>query len=293
MSGDQSAAALCSIAPGIELPGPVPRGIESLSRRCRFHACTSGIPSRQPTRQFKQLALRGAHASSAAVAGLSWHEGRTSGWRGVELSDLTFAGNLDATSRSARANRSVCEGCPLWTTDGKSQRTLRSICKASIARPWKRQNLIAENIRAEVTAGRPSRAQSRAAPTSTCCRQGDLIVLASDTRRCRRPLDRTSRPPGAAWSIRSQAEDPPRAPPRSSSTARRSLPLIAGRRPRSASSAGSVPPWSTASAPAPPAGRVHLWLRADDHCRVFAAHTRCRLTRSELVPGARAAICAT
>jgi Pectate lyase superfamily protein len=238
--------------------------------QAEFHACTSGILA-DDTAAFEQLALRGG-TLSACGRGLRL-DGTASGWRGIELSDLTFAGNLDADVEAGPRQSIGLRGCHL---DASGKRSGTAVDLQAAGETVEAPNLIAENARAEVT--EVATLQLSGGTNLNLLQAGDLIVLASDAD----DFDdhwtalKATRA-GVAHKVVTQTTSTAELELASATI----LPLVeAGDEIRVVGRFGTAMVDSVSASA--PAGEF-TWLRADDHCRVFAAHNPMPLDQIELV----------
>ncbi|HSA81851.1 MAG TPA: glycosyl hydrolase family 28-related protein [Geminicoccaceae bacterium] len=241
---------------GMEL-GAGAQGSVLLSKT-RFHACTSGILA-DGTAAFQQLALRGG-ALSACGVGLEL-SGATGDWRGIELSDLTFTNNLEADLRVGPRQSMGLRGCHL---DEGGKRIGAAIDLQASGETVEAPNLIAEHTRAEVT--QVVTVQLSGGTNLNLLQPGDLIVLASDAD----DVDdhwtslKATRG-GVVHKVVSQAA--------STATVELATATVSPL-PQAGNEIRVVGRFGTAMVDSigasVPAGEF-IWLRAEDHCRVFAA----------------------
>ena len=235
----------------------------------QIHACTSGILA-EGAAGFEQLALRGGTLSACGRA--LELDGTASGWRGIELSDLTFADNLDADVEAGPRQSVGLRGCHL---DESGKRSGTAVDLQAGGETVEAPNLVVENVRAEVT--EVAIVQLSGGTNLNLLQAGDLIVLASDAD----DVDdhwTASRRRAAAWSTRSSAQTTTTA---EFELARATIvPLVqAGDVIRVVGRFGTATVDSVGAGA--PAGEF-IWLRADDHCRVFAAHNPMPVDQIEL-----------
>jgi hypothetical protein len=242
---------------GIELQAGA-QGTVSLSQ-AQFHACTSGILA-DGTAAFRQLAFRGGVLTACGRA--LELEGSAASWRGIELSDLTFADNLEADVEAGPRQSIGLRGCRL---DDSGKRSGTAVDLQAGGETVEAPSLIAENARAEVT--QVAVVHLSSGTNLNLLQVGDLIVLASDVD----DFDdhwtalKATRG-GVVHKIISQT----------TTTAEFELarativPLVqAGDQIRVVGRFGTATVGSVGASA--PAGEF-IWLRADNHCRVFAAH---------------------
>ena len=242
--------------------------------QARFHACTTGILAGGAA-AFQQLAVRGG-----ALSACGWAlelNGAASAWRGIELSDLTFASNLEADIEAGPRQSLGLRGCHL---DDSGKRSGTAVDLVASGETLEAPNLVAENTRAEVTA--IVAVQLSGGTNLNLLQAGDLIVLSSDTD----DIDdhwtslKATRG-GVVHKVVSQT------------TTTASLELA------TATVAPLIQPgdvirvvgrFGTAMVDSvgvsAPAGEF-IWLRAEDHCRVFAAHNPMPIDQIELGGGER------
>ncbi len=237
--------------------------------QAQFHGCTSGILA-DADAAFAQLGLCGGTLSACGRA--LELDGAAAGWRGIELSDLTFGGNLD-TDVEAGARQSVgLRGCHL---DASGKRSGKAVDLKAGGETVEAPNLIAEDVRAEVT--QVVTVQLSGGTNLNLLQPGDLIVLASDA-------DDVDDHWTALKATRAGVVH--KVVTQTSTTAQIELGLAtiapvvqAADQIRVAGRFGTAVVDSVgASAPA----TEFVWLHADDHCRVFAAHNPMPVDQIEL-----------
>ena len=111
--------------------------------RAEFHACTRGVRTDGAV-SFRQLALRGGTLSACGLA-LELN-GPASGWRGIEISDSTFANNLETDVEAGPRQSIGLRGCHL---DASGKRAGAAVDLQAGAETVAAANLIAENVRAD------------------------------------------------------------------------------------------------------------------------------------------------
>jgi hypothetical protein len=235
-----------------------------------FHACTTGILA-QAAAGFQQLALRGGALTACGLAlELS---GAASAWRGIELSDLTFASNLEADIEAGPRQSLGLRGCHL---DDSGKRSGTAVDLLASGETLEAPNLVAENTRAEVTA--IAVVQLSGGTNLNLLQAGDLIVLSSDTD----DVDdhwtslKATRG-GVVHKVVSQTTTTASLELATATVA----PLIQpGDVIRAVGRFGTAMVDSVGVSA--PAGEF-IWLRADDHCRVFAAHNPMPVDQIDLV----------
>jgi Pectate lyase superfamily protein len=242
---------------GMEL-GAGAEGSVFLSQN-QFHACTSGVLA-DGAAAFQQLALRGGALSACGLAiELS---GATGGWRGVELSDLAFSNNLEADVQAGPRQSVGLRGCRL---DESGKRNGAGIELQASGETVEAPNLIVENTRAEVT--EVATVQLSGGTNLNLLQAGDLIVLSSDAD----DFDdhwtslKATRG-GVVHKVVSQTA--------ATATIELATATVApmsqtGDEIRVVGRFGTAMVNSVGASA--PAGEF-TWLRAEDHCRVFAAH---------------------
>jgi hypothetical protein len=240
-----------------------------LVSEAQFHACTSGILA-DGTAGFRQLALRGGTLTACGRA--LELDGTVTGWRGIELADLTFAGNLD-TDLEAGPRQSVgLRGCHL---DESGKRSGAAVDLQAGGETVEAPNLVVENVRAEVAA--VATVQLSGGTNLDLLQAGDLIVLATDTDDFAdhwTALKATRG--GVVHKIVTQTTSTAELEVASATI----VPLVqAGDVIRVIGRFGTATVDSVGASA--PAGEF-IWLRADDHCRVFAAHNPMPVDQIEL-----------
>ncbi len=271
IEGEVAAVVGCRFAfsrTGIELLAGA-QGTVFLSQ-ARVHACTSGIVADDDA-AFQQLALRGGTLSACGRA--LELDGTASGWRGIEISDLTFTGNLDADVEAGPRQSIGLRGCHL---DDSGKRDGTAVDLQADGETVEAPNLIAENVRAEVT--EVATVELSGGTNLNLLAAGDLIVLASDAD----DFDdhwtalKATRG-GVVHKVVSQTTSTAAIELASAAT----LPLV-----EASDEIRVVGRFGTAMVDSigagAPAGEF-TWLRADDHCRVFAAHNPMPVDQIELV----------
>jgi hypothetical protein len=242
---------------GMEL-GAGAHGSVFLSRS-DFHACTSGILA-GGTAAFQQLALRGGELSACGLAlELS---GATGGWRGIELSDLAFANNLEADVQAGPRQSMGLRGCHL---DESGKRNGAAIDLQASGETVEAPNLIAENTRAEGT--QVASVQLSGGTNLDLLQAGDLIILSSDAD----DVDDhwTSLKATRGGVVHKVVSQTAATATIELATATVSPMIQAGDEIRVVGRFGTAMVDSVGASA--PAGEF-TWLRAEDHCRVFAAH---------------------
>jgi Pectate lyase superfamily protein len=225
----------------------------------QFHACTSGILA-DGTAAFQQLALRGGALSACGVAlELS---GATGGWRGIELSDLAFANNLEADVQAGPRQSMGLRGCHL---DESGKRNGAAIDLQASGESVEAPNLIAENTRAEVT--EVATVQLSGGTNLNLLQAGDLIVLSSDAD----DIDDhwTSLKATRGGVVHKVVGQTVATATIELAIATVSPVVQAGDEIRVVGRFGTAIVDSVGASA--PAGEF-TWLRAEDHCRVFAVH---------------------
>jgi hypothetical protein len=260
IEGEVTAIVGCRFAfnrTGIELSAGA-RGSVFMSQ-AQVHACTSGVLA-DSTAAFQQLALRGGTLSACGRA--LELDGTASGWRGIELSDLSFAGNLETNIEAGPRQSVGLRGCHL---DESGKRSGTAVDLQAGGETVEAPNLVAEDVRAEVT--EVATVQLSGGTNLNLLQAGDLIVLASDAD----DFDdhwtalKATRA-GVVHNVVTQTTTTAEFEIASATI----VPLIqAGDAIRVVGRFGTATVDSVgASAPA----ATFTWLRADDHSRVFAAH---------------------
>ncbi len=125
------------------------------------------------TASFRQLAFRGGTLSACGHA--LELTGANVGWRSVELSDLTFADNLEADLDAGHRQSIGLRGCHL---DPSGKRSGAAVDLDAGGETIEAPNLIAENTRAETT--QVASVQLSGGTNLNLLQPGDLIVLSAD-----------------------------------------------------------------------------------------------------------------
>jgi hypothetical protein len=240
-----------------------------LVTRTRFHACTKGIRT-DGAAVFDQLGVRGG-SMSACGHGLDL-VAPMSAWRTIEISDLELAQNLEADLEAGPRQSLALRGSHL---DASGKRNGAAVELNAAGQTTLAPNLVAESVFAATTLVQS--VQLSGGTNLNLLAPGDLIVLASD------PDDvddlwtslKATRG-GIVHKVNAQT----------TSTAdfelatATILPTVAvADTVRVVGRFGTATVDSVGSA-APAAAST--WLRADDHCRVFAANNPMPVTHIEL-----------
>jgi Pectate lyase superfamily protein len=237
--------------------------------RTGFHACTTGIRA-SGTAIFDQLAVHGG-GMSACGHGLDL-VAPASAWRTVEMSDLQLTQNLNADLEAGPRQSLALRGGHL---DASGKRNGTAVELNAAGQTVLAPNLTAENVFAATRLVRS--VQLNGGTNLNLLAPGDLIVLASD------PDDLDD-----LWTslkaTRGGVVHKVNAQTASTATielaAATVLPvIIAADTIRVVGRSGTAVVLSVGSA-APAAGSA--WLRADDHCRVFAANNPMPANQIEL-----------
>ncbi len=270
IEGEVAAIVGCRLAfnrTGIELLAGA-RGTVFVSQ-AQVHACTSGILADDDA-GFQQLALRGG-TLSACGRGLEL-DGTASGWRGIEISDLTFADNLETDVEAGPRQSIGLRGCHL---DASGKRSGTAVDLQAASETVEAPNLVVENTRAEVTD--VATLQLSGGTNLNLLQAGDLIVLSGDAD----DFDdhwtalKATRG-GVVHKVVTQTTSTAEVELASAAI----LPLVeAGDEVRVVGRFGTAMAASVGASA--PAGEF-TWLRADDHCRVFAAHNPMPVDQIEL-----------
>ena len=270
IEGDGAAIVDCRFAfnrTGLQLRNGVEGAI--FVSRAQFHGCTSGMLA-DAGAAFDQLALCGGSLSACGHA--VELDGTAAGWRGIELSDLAFIGNLDVDIEVGPRQSVGLRGCHL---DESGKRGGSGVDLQAGGETVEAPNLIAENVRAEVT--QVVTVQLSGGTNLNLLQFGDLIVLASDAD----DVDdhwtalKATRG-GVVHKVISQTSSAAQIELGSATI----TPLV-----QAADQIRVVGRFGTATvdsvgASAPAADFV--WLRAEDHCRLFAAHNPMPVDQIEL-----------
>jgi Pectate lyase superfamily protein len=240
-----------------------------LVSRTSCHACTSGIRT-DGAASFDQLAVRGG-GMSACGHGLDL-VAPTTAWRTVEMSDLELAHNLEADVEAGPRQSLALRGGRL---DASGKRNVTAVELNAAGQTTLAPNLVAENVFAATTLVRS--VQLSGGTNLNLLAPGDLIVLASD-------LDDVDDLWTSLKAIRGGIVHQVNAQTASTATIKLAtatiLPtIIAGDTIRVVGRFGTATVSSVGSAA--PASQS-TWLRADDHCRVFAANNPMAADQIEL-----------
>jgi Pectate lyase superfamily protein len=227
--------------------------------RTRLHACTAGIRS-DGAAVFDQLALRGGRVV-ACGRGLDLVAPGTA-WRTVELSDLEFAQNLEADLEAGPRQSLALRGGRL---DPSGKRNGAAIELNAAGQTALAPNLVVENTYAPST--EVVSVQLSDGTNLNLLAPGDLIVLAADAD----DVDdlwtalKATRG-GVVHKVNAQTASTATIELASAAT----LPVpVAADVIRVFGRSGTA---GVASVGAPAPSGTFTWLRADDHCRVFAAN---------------------
>jgi hypothetical protein len=233
------------------------------------HACTSGVRT-DGAASFDQLAVHGG-GMSACGHGLNLVAPATA-WRTVEMSDLELVQNLEADVEAGPRQSLALRGGHL---DASGKRNVAAVELNAAGQTALAPNLVAENVFAATTLVRS--VQLSGGTNLNLLAPGDLIVLASD-------LDDVddlwtslkSTRGGIVHKINSQTASTATFELASATI----LPVLAV-----ADTVRVVGRFGTATVAsvgsAAPASQF-TWLRADDHCRVFAANNPMPVAQIEL-----------
>lgn len=227
--------------------------------RTSIRACTTGIRA-DGAAAFDQLALRGGSVS-ACGRGLDLLA-PADAWRTIEMSDLVFAQNLDADLAAGPRQSLALRGARL---DRGGKRIGTPIELNAAGETVEAPNLVVENTCAEPVGVVP--VQLSGGVNLNLLAPGDLIVLASDGA----DVDdfwtslKATRG-GVVHKVHAQTAGTADIELASASI----LPFpVAGDAIRVVGRSGTA---TVDSAGGPAQGSDFVWLRADDHCRVFAAN---------------------
>lgn len=227
--------------------------------RTRLHACTTGVRA-EADAAFDQLAVRGG-AVAACNQG-AYFIAQSTGWRSIELADLDLTQNLEVDVRAEpRQSLALCTS----HVDDSGKRSLTAVELNAAGETVEAPNLIVENTVAENT--RVRIVDLTSGTNLNLLAEGDLIVLASDvddvddlwtTLKATRG--------GVVHRVISQTASTASIQLAAAAT----LPALAvSDSVRVVGRAGT----STAASVGPSVlTTTFTWLRADDHCRVFAAN---------------------
>jgi Pectate lyase superfamily protein len=237
--------------------------------RGRFHACNTGLDA-DGAASFRQLAFRGGTLSACGHA--LELTGANGGWRSVELSDLTFEDNLEADIAAGHRQSIGLRGCHL---DPSGKRGGAAVDLDAGGETIEAPNLTAENTRAEPT--QVASVQLSGGTNLNLLQPGDLIVLSADAD----DIDDlwTTLKATRGGLVHKVVNQTPGTADIELATAS-GLPLI-----QAADVIRVVGRFGTAtvdSVGSSAAASEFTWLRADDHCRVFAAHNPMPLDQIEL-----------
>jgi Pectate lyase superfamily protein len=227
--------------------------------RTRFHACTRGIRT-DAAASFGQLAIRGG-SLSACGHGLDL-VAPTAAWRTVELSDLEFSQNLESDLEVGPRQSLGLRGAQL---DQSGKRNGAPIELNAGGESVEAPNLVVENSYAETVEIVP--VQLSGGSNLNLLAPGDLIVLASDVD----DVDdawtslKATRG-GVVHKVNAQTSTTATLELASATT----LPFLAVADTIRVVGRSGTAIVNSVGAPAPASN--FTWLRADDHCRVFAAN---------------------
>jgi hypothetical protein len=227
--------------------------------RTSFHACTTGVRA-DGAAAFDQLALRGG-SLSACGHGLDL-VAPADAWRTVEMSDLAFARNLDADLKAGPRQSLALRGGHL---DASGKRNGTPIELNAAGETVEAPNLVVENSYAEAVEIVP--VQLSGGSNLNLLAPGDLIVLASDAD----DVDdfwtslKATRG-GVVHKVNAQTVSTANVELASAAA----LPFLAAADTIRVVGRSGTATVNSVGAPAP--GSAFVWLRADDHCRVFAAN---------------------
>lgn len=241
--------------------------------RVAFRACTTGTRI-DPASTIGQLSLRGAEFTACGF-GVTL-EAPTSGWRNIELSDLRFSNVLEAGVQAGPRQTVAIRGAQL---DAGGRRRKTGIDLLALGQTVEAPSVIAENVRAETT--QAATVALSGGTNLNLLQPGDLIVLASDAD----DVDdlwtslKATRG-GVVHTIPSQTTGT--ASVRLAKAAM--LPLVAPGDSIRVVGRSGVATVDSVGAIGP--ANQFVWLRADDHCRVFAAHDPMPANRIELLGSA-------
>jgi hypothetical protein len=226
--------------------------------RTRFHACTRGIRT-DGAAAFDQLAVRGGSVS-ACGHGLDL-VAPASAWRTVELSDLGFAHNLQADLEAGPRQSLGLRGGSLNQSGKRNGAAIElNAAGATVEAP----NLVVENTHAETVQIVP--VQLSGGSNLNLLAPGDLLVLASD-------LDDVDDLWTSLKATRGGVVHKVNAQTASTAdlelASAAALPFLAAADTIRVVGRSGTAAVDSVGAPAP--GSDFIWLRADDHCRIFAA----------------------
>jgi Pectate lyase superfamily protein len=237
--------------------------------RTRFHACTRAIRT-DGAASFDQLVVRGGSLSACGRAlDLVAPAGA---WRTVEMSDLGFSHNLDADIEAGPRQSLGLRGGRL---DHSGKRNGAPIELNAAGETVEAPNLVVENSYAEAIQIVP--VQLSGGSNLNLLAPGDLLVLASD-------LDdvddlwtslKATRG-GVVHKVNAQTASTADLELASATT----LPFLAAADTIRVVGRSGTATVDSVGAPAP--GSDFTWLRADDHCRVFAANNPMPAAQIEL-----------
>ena len=238
--------------------------------RAEFHACTRGVRTDGAV-SFRQLALRGGTLSACGRA-LELN-GPASGWRGIEISDSTFANNLETDVEAGPRQSIGLRGCHL---DASGKRAGAAVDLQAGAETVAAANLIAENVRAERT--EVALVQLSGGTNLNLLQPGDLIVLASDADNVNDHwTSLKSTRGGVVHKVVSQTTTTASVELATATLA----PLVqAGDVIRVVGRFGTA---TVGSVGATALAGDFVWLRAEDHCRVFSAHNPMPVDQIEIL----------
>ena len=242
----------------------------ALVAHSKLHACSSGLNA-DPSADVSVVTLQGGEVSACGL-GLEL-TAPSSRWRVVHLSDLRFAYNLDADVEIGPRQSAELRTCHL---DQSGKRAGTSIDLVAAGETVEAPNLTAQDLRAEVTD--VVSVQLSGGTNLDLMQPGDLIVLSTDADDID-DLWTSSKATRGGIVHKVNSQTPSTAD--IDLAAAGALPLLSaaddirvvGRFGTSTvDSVGSIGPASD-----------FIWLRADDHARVFAAHNPMPVDQVQLV----------
>lgn len=230
-----------------------------LAARNRFHGCSRGLRVNGGA-SLEQLSVQGGSATACGIAFELTQPSNS--WRSAELADLSFASNLSSNVQAGPRQSVGLRGCSHDASGKRSGAAIRLLAQGETVEA---PNLIAENNRASNT--EIVTVHLSGGVNLNLLQPGDLCVLAADAD----DLDdlwtalKATRA-GVVHKIVNQTTETAEI---ELSTATTVPVLEAADQIRVVGRSGTAIVDSvSASGPA----SDFLWLRADDHCRVFAAH---------------------
>ena len=252
---------------GIEIRAGAERSI--FAARSHFNGCTRGLRL-DGAAPIEQLSMQGG---SATACGIAFElAGQSGSWRSVEIGDFSFANNL-STSVQAGPRQSIgVRGCSHDASGKRSGAAIRLLAQGETVQA---PNLIVENNQAGPTD--VVTVHLSGGTNLNLLLPGDLVVLAADAD----DLDdlwtalKATRA-GVVHKVVSQTTTTAEVELAAAAAA----PLVQADDTIRVVGRSGTAVTDSVSADAPASS--FLWLRADDHCRVFAAHNSVARSQMEI-----------